>query len=254
MSRGVSGLEGFRSVPSTIYGDDVVPDIYRNLVDSNDDFVLRGMVAAGLEYRYPFVATNSWGTHVLEPIAQIILRPDEQHIGELPNEDAQSVFFDTTTLFHWDKFSGYDRMEGGGRANVGAQYTLNFNKAASANVMFGQSYQLFGLNSFAAEDLVNTGLESGLDTDTSDYVASAYLQLTRSLALSSRFRLDEGTWEPKTTEFEARFTQGRVSGGLVYGRYDEQPAIGFLDVREGVLGQSKVFLERQYLCERRRAL
>src|SRR5690606_20299597 len=103
--------------------DDTIPD---DFINTDEEFVTRGMVGGGLEYRYPFVAHTSWGTHIFEPIAQIILRPNEQQIGNIPNEDAQSLFFDTSTLFAWDKFSGYDRIEGGGRANVGMQYTLSF--------------------------------------------------------------------------------------------------------------------------------
>ena len=56
----------------------------------------------------------------LEPMAQVFARPDEQYIGELgiPNEDAQSFVFDAVArLFERDKFSGYDRMEGGTRVN-----------------------------------------------------------------------------------------------------------------------------------------
>ena len=41
----------------------------------------------------------------------------------IPNEDAQSFVFDATTLFERDKFSGYDRIEGGTRANVGFRYS-----------------------------------------------------------------------------------------------------------------------------------
>ena len=41
----------------------------------------------------------------------------------MPNEDAQSFVFDTTNLFDRDKFSGYDRIEGGTRANLGVRYT-----------------------------------------------------------------------------------------------------------------------------------
>ena len=48
-----------------------------------------------------------------------------------------------------DKYSGWDRVEGGSRANVGLQYTAQVNRAGSLNVLFGQSYSLFGQNSFA---------------------------------------------------------------------------------------------------------
>ena len=37
------------------------------------DGLARGMPAAGVEYRYPFVSVSSWGTQTIEPIAQLIL-------------------------------------------------------------------------------------------------------------------------------------------------------------------------------------
>ena len=52
------------------------------------------MPTVGLEYRYPLIGVQSWGTQTLEPIAQLIFRPDETGIGLLPNEDAQSLIFD----------------------------------------------------------------------------------------------------------------------------------------------------------------
>jgi LPS-assembly protein len=58
---------------------------------------------------------GNFGIHALEPIAQIVARPNESRIGRLPNEDAQSLVFDDSNLFSWDRFSGYDRVEGGVR-------------------------------------------------------------------------------------------------------------------------------------------
>ena len=52
----------------------------------------------------------------------------DRSIGKLPNEDAQSLIFDDSNLFKVDKFSGWDRVEGGGRANAGIQYTAQFNR------------------------------------------------------------------------------------------------------------------------------
>ncbi|MFX8339349.1 LPS assembly protein LptD, partial [Acinetobacter baumannii] len=80
------------------------------------------MPAVGLMYRYPWLITSTFGNHVIEPIMQIVARPNETFIGRLPNEDAQSLVFDDTTLFQADKFSGFDRAEGGSRLNAGLQY------------------------------------------------------------------------------------------------------------------------------------
>ena len=200
----------------------------------------RGMAGGGVEYRYPLVASNASGTHIIEPIAQFIVRPDEQRIGESPNEDAQSLMFDDTTLFEWDKFSGWDRVEGGGRLNAGLQYTWTMPTGAFINVLVGQSYHLFGINSFAELDTVNTGLESGLESSRSDYVARLFVQASPNLALSTRFRFDEDTFEARTTELQATFRQGPLQGNVLYGRYEERPRIGFGDTQEGILGSAKL--------------
>jgi LPS-assembly protein len=213
-----------------------------HFINTDSEFMLRGMAGIGLEYRYPFMAVNSVGTHVLEPIAQILIRPNETKIGDLPNEDAQSLIFDDTTLFAWDKFSGWDRVEGGSRANVGAQYTLTLNNGGFINVMFGQSLHLFGENSFATGDLANIGSESGLETDQSDYVSRLYFQPSRSLSFSSRFRFSEQDFDAKTIELESRFQRGAVAASVMYGKYDAQQSIGFSDVREGVLATTRIKL------------
>ena len=120
-----------------------------NYIGTGDSDLARVMPVAGLEYHYPFIDVQPWGTQTIEPIAQLILRPNESSIGKFPNEDAQSLVFDDTNLFQVDKFSGWDRIEGGSRLNAGLQYTAQVNGAGSLNALFGQSYQLFGQNSFA---------------------------------------------------------------------------------------------------------
>jgi len=213
-----------------------------NFIQTGTDGVFRGMPAVGLEYRYPFLSAHSWGTQTLEPIAQVIVRPNETHIGDLPNEDAQSLVFDDSNLFAIDKFSGWDRVEGGTRANVGIQYTAQVNGAGFFSALFGQSYQLFGQNSFAQADTVNTGLESGLDQRVSDYVARLSFQPNRTYKLSSRFRFDEETFEVRRLEVEGSVNFDRWSASVLYGNYDAQPLLGFLERREGILGSGAVKL------------
>jgi len=195
----------------------------------------RVMPTAGVEYRYPFIGVQSWGTQTVEPIAQLILRPNESSRGKLPNEDAQSLIFDDTNLFKVDKFSGWDRAEGGGRVNAGMQYTAQFNRGGFFNVLFGESYQIFGENSFALGDSTNTGIASGLDTRKSDYVARASYQPNNIYSFISRFRFDQDDFTLNRLEIESRMTFDRWNAGVLYGDYAAQPQLGFLDRRQGVL-------------------
>jgi LPS-assembly protein len=209
-----------------------------NFLPVGDTQALRVMPTVGLEYRYPFINVQPWGTTTIEPIAQVIIRPNETYAGKLPNEDAQSMVFDASNLFSVDKFSGYDRVEGGGRANVGVQATTQFDRGGSINVLFGQSYQLFGMNSFAVADATNTGVDSGLQNTRSDYVARVNYSPNRTYTFSVRTRLDEATLNVNRFEAEGRASFDRWSVSLMYGNYAQQPELGYLTRREGLLGSA----------------
>jgi len=211
-----------------------------NFLPVGDTQAARVMPTVGLEYRYPFINVQPWGTTTIEPIAQIIIRPNESYAGKLPNEDAQSMVFDASNLFRVDKFSGYDRVEGGGRANVGVQATTQFDRGGSVNVLFGQSYQLFGMNSFAVADATNTGMDSGLQNTRSDYVGRVNYSPNRTYTFSVRTRLDEPTLNVNRFEAEGRAAFDRWSVSLMYGNYAPQPELGYLTRREGLLGSASM--------------
>jgi LPS-assembly protein len=211
-----------------------------NFLPVGDTQALRLMPTVGLEYRYPFINVQPWGSTTIEPIAQIIIRPNETYAGKLPNEDAQSMVFDASNLFAVDKFSGYDRVEGGGRANVGVQSTTQFDRGGSINVLFGQSYQLFGLNSFAVRDVTNTGVDSGLQNTRSDYVARVNYSPNRTYTFSVRSRMDEQTLNINRFEAEGRASFDRWSVALMYGNYAPQADLGYLTRREGLLGSGSI--------------
>jgi LPS-assembly protein len=218
-----------------------------NFIDTGDTNLVRAMPTVGLEYRYPFINTHAWGTQTIEPIAQVIVRPDETQVGKWTNEDAQSLIFDDSNLFRVDKFSGYDRVEGGSRANYGLQYTAQFNQGGFFNALFGQSYNLFGQNSFAQNGTTNTGLDSGLDTRQSDYVARVSYQPNSTYKFTSRFRFDHDKFTPRRTELEASAAFDRWSVSMLYGDYAAQPQIGFLERRQGVLGSGSVKLDANWV-------
>jgi LPS-assembly protein len=218
-----------------------------NYLPVGDNQLVRGMPAIGMEYRYPFINVQAWGTQTVEPIAQVIFRPNETQVGKWPNEDAQSFTFDDSNLFKVDKFSGWDRVEGGSRANAGVQYTAQFNQGGTVNALFGQSYQLFGANSFALAGVSNTALDSGLDTNVSDYVARLSFQPNRTYMFTSRFRFDHDTMERRRMELEARANYDRWSVSVLYGDYAPQPDLGFLTRRQGILTGATVKLDTNWV-------
>jgi len=218
-----------------------------NYITPGNNDIVRAMPTVGLEYKYPFISVQSWGTQTIEPVAQVVVRPNETQIGALPNEDAQSLIFDDSNLFKVDKYSGWDRVEGGGRLNAGIQYTAQFNRAGNVNLLFGQSYQLFGLNSFAVGGLTNTGLDSGLDTTRSDYVARASYQPNSAFMFTSRFRFDQATFATQRMELETNASFGRWNATVMYGDYAAQPALG-LDQRQGILTSGRFKINENWVA------
>lgn len=243
-------LSGFNSPDATQQG--FVGPGYGNFNQANflggnaDNFMFRPMPTIGLEYRYPFMATTSWGTHHIEPLAQLVIRPNETRIGKLPNEDAQSLIFDENSIFSFNRFSGYDRVEGGSRLNYGGRYTFRSNGAFFASVLVGQSLQLGGRNSYAAYDLANTGRNSGLDTRRSDYVTAATVQPFTNVSITARGRFDEKTFALRRADVSATASLGPVSLSATYTRIGPQPEVGYPFRREGLQLTSAVQLPRNF--------
>ncbi|MCF6197793.1 MAG: LPS-assembly protein LptD [Hyphomicrobiaceae bacterium] len=189
-------------------------DVYR-FADPDDNNKIRtetrGTVLAGLEYRYPFIANLGNSSHIIEPIGQVIYRPDNKKLqNRLPNEDAQSLVFDDTLLFDSNKFSGYDRLETGARANVGVRYTINLPDGGNIRTVFGQSYQLQGVNPFKEAN------ESGLETTRSDYVGGFYFEPSKHFGLIAQGRFDQQDFELRRTDIHSWMSYGPFTASANY--------------------------------------
>lgn len=214
---------------------------------SKPDFIGHITPGFGMEWRYPFLIKAGGGAHIVEPIAQIVARPNESGVSKSPNEDAQSLVFDDTNLFEWSKFSGYDRFEGGLRANLGAQYTGTFANGSSLNILGGQSFQLAGQNSYAAANAANVGINTGLQTKRSDYVGRIAFDPAPGYSLIAKARFDQNNFALRRLDVGASFAfSNRVSGQLAYSRYAAQPEIGFPFRREGVLAAARFNFNKYY--------
>lgn len=229
----------------TRYEDNTIAVIQSQMAEADiRDQYWRYMATAGLEARYPILITTQHSSHVIEPMAQILARPDEQFAQRLgiPNEDAQSMVFDATSLFETDKFSGYDRIEGGTRANLGVRYSGTFDNGWTLNAIAGQSYQLAGLNSFAGVDMVSAGAFSGLETDRSDYVGQFGVASPGGLSAAVGGRFDETSLAMRRGEVRVGYTGDRFSVSGQYAFIEKQPLYGFASDRHeiSVAGRAKI--------------
>jgi LPS-assembly protein len=220
------------------------PDNYAGY--TSNDAPTRYMLTAGVELRYPWLVTLGNSTHIIEPIAQIYARNDEQLAGQLPNEDSQSLVFDASNLFSRNKFSGFDRVEGGTRANVGLRYTGSLDNGVGLRAVVGQSYHLAGLNSYATDDLLAVGSDSGLETDVSDFVGSAGIELPMGLSLSAGVRLDEKTLDLRRTDVNLTYDNDRLSASLTYTDVDARPEYSFDEDNQTIASSSTIKLNQSW--------
>jgi LPS-assembly protein len=242
---------------------------YNNFTDAvtdqviDNDSLARGLAAGGVTVAYPWIATTAGASHVIEPIGQIIARTASVNQNEFPVEDARSLVFDDTNLFDTNKFSGWDRLETGTRANVGLQYTFQPWSGGYARVLAGQSYQLSGANPYenrsifctppgaaAPIEVVAPGVDdncnpvfspnSGLETTSSDYVLGAYIAPSDNFRVISQSRFDDKDLTLKREDAAIVFNYGplTLSGAYAYtfadpelGGRGEQDLIGLFGLR-----------------------
>jgi LPS-assembly protein len=210
-----------------------------------EDTITRAMATAALTYAFPFVASSPSGSHVVEPVAQIVARPASVSQRRLPDEDAKSLVWDDTLLFDVDKFSGWDRIETGTRANVGLQYTYQANSGAYARVIAGQSYHLAGQNPYTDPGVVPDGFggtisnfspNSGLDTDRSDYVLGTYLAPFSNFKMVSQGRFDERELSLRRGDVYGTYAIGPLSLQAQYTYTRDDANIGVFKSEQDVLG------------------
>lgn len=207
----------------------------RSLERDNDSFG-RGVASAGVLAEYPWLARSRAGSHVIAPIGQLIARTqlgDDQE--RLPNEDSRSLVFDDTNLFEVDKFSGFDRVETGSRANVGIQYTFQADSGGYARLLAGLSFQLDDENPFQDpgavpiddnnndDDFDEDGEtepsftdDSGLESRRSDVVLGAYLAPTSVFQLIGQSRFDEEDFSLEQIDVFSKASFGPVFASATY--------------------------------------
>jgi LPS-assembly protein len=169
---------------------------------------------AGVEARYPLIATLGHSTHLLEPIAQFIVAPDDIDAGDIPNEDSITVEFDEANLFDNNRFPGFDRVETGTRLNLGLRYARVADDAFTLDGTIGRVFRL------SEEGAFSPG--SGLAPRQSDYVAAIGVGFAPYLRLANRLRVDD-EFDLNRFEIEGVLTLPRATLTTSYVFLGEDP-------------------------------
>jgi LPS-assembly protein len=192
-----------------------------------DNDVLLGLTPiAALDVRYPLAARSPGITHLVEPIAQIVYRGASSIQPGITNEDSQSVIFDDTNLFSYNRFTGADRQETGLRLNAGGRYLASFDDGNYFELVGGQSFQVAGTNAFEEANRQRVGLASGLDADASYAVLGAYGMLADTIRGGGKVQVDNEDWSIASASLNLGYVQDRWSAGFVYLYNEATPETG----------------------------
>ncbi|EAR50180.1 organic solvent tolerance protein, putative [Oceanicola granulosus HTCC2516] len=158
-------------------------DRYRIDEDSAfPDHVTRRTPYLQAELRWPLARTTATGsTHVLEPV--LALTWSDTYGGRVPNEDSQVVELDETNLFALSRFPGEDAREDGWRAAAALSWTVARPSGWQARTTVGRLLRASPDPRFASG--------TGLDGDTSDWVAVVGLDTPTGLSLDARALFDD---------------------------------------------------------------
>jgi len=197
--------------------------------DSETDFYLTP--TAGVDARMPFI--TSWGDYasVLTPVMQLIATPSAPNQRDNANEDAITLNFDTSNLFLSDRYSGYDRWEGGVRANAGLNYLLMAPTGGFLRASLGESFHIAGENSYL--------VGSGLNGTSSNMVGAIAVQFMPAITLGYQARWEEDFSQINVQEAALGLNLGKFIGSLNYADISAAANYGRPDNDEQIWGSGR---------------
>ncbi len=191
-----------------------------NYMADNVAHGVHGQAQVALRLNWPFVrATYGGGNQIVEPILQVIAAPQSGNStrDNIPNEDSLDYEFTDATLFQLNRFGGYDRFDGGVRANVALRAEWNLAGGQKLEGLVGASWQQHIDRNLYPEFQPWNGFETG--KHLSDIV-SRFSYVPNSLfdfTARGRFDHDNGDVRFADAIASAGVKLLRVNGGFIYG-------------------------------------
>ena len=165
----------------------------------------RDLATAGMNVSYPMFRKFKGFVAIIEPVAQLAVSPDAQVSPYIPTEDSQSLEFDETTLFSFNKSPGFDIYESGARLNLGLRGELRFNSGLEVQGLIGRvlrdEVETQFLKTVAINGQAYTYDPSGLGSQNSDWIATGSFQTRSGFNGYTRLRFDGETGRMSQGEY-----------------------------------------------------
>jgi LPS-assembly protein len=183
-----------------------------------------------LKVNWPFLRdAGSLGSQIIEPIVQVIAAPNTGNSlrDHIPNEDALNYEFTDATLFSLNRFGGYDRFDGGTRANAALHANWTFPGGSAIDGLVGASWQQHIDRNLYPQFQPWNGFETG--KHVSDIVGRISFTPNPWVDFTARGRVDQHTGDIPFADAVASFGKPilHVSTGYFYGATDPFPLYTF---------------------------
>lgn len=189
-------------------------------------------------WRYPFVKHQGSTTQLIEPIAGFVVAPRGGNPDKIPNEDSLDVEFDDLSLFRDNRFTGYDRVEGGQRVVYGLRGGVYGAGGGSSTAFLGQSYRFNEDSPYAPG--------TGLNDQLSDVVGRLSVSPNNMLDFLYRFRFDAEELQSRRNEITMGVGPPRLRLELTYLFIDEEPTTSEFGDRQEINGALNIGLTRNW--------
>ncbi|CAM3196338.1 LPS-assembly protein LptD [Asticcacaulis taihuensis] len=182
--------------------------------------ISRDLATAGLNISYPMYRKFKGFTAIIEPVAQLAVSPEAQVSPYIPTEDSQSFEFDETTLFSFNKSSGFDIYEAGSRLNLGLRGELRFKSGLRVDGLLGRVLRNDIETQFMKTVAINgqsyTYDASGLGSQNSDWIATGSFDTGAGLNGYTRLRFDGQTGRLNQGEYGLTAVRANTQATLRY--------------------------------------
>lgn len=183
----------------------------------------RGIAAAAVDVRWPFMGEAFGGVQRIAPRVQIVAAPRLANLS-VPNEDARAIDLEDSNLFALNRFAGYDRFEDSTRITYGLEYSLSLPDFSLESIV-GQSYRLNNRESILPDG-------TGLSDRMSDVVGRTTVRYKDFVSLIHRFRLDKDGLSVRRNEINATVGSRRTYALVGYLRLNRNAAAGLEDLQD----------------------
>ena len=183
----------------------------------------RGIAAAAVDMRWPFMGEAFGGVQRIAPRVQIVAAPHLANLS-LPNEDARAVDLEDSNLFALNRFAGYDRFEDSTRITYGLEYSLALPNFSLESIV-GQSYRLNSRTSILPDG-------TGLSDRSSDIVGRTTVRYKNFVSLIHRFRLDKDSLSVRRNEIDATVGSKKTYAMVGYLRLNRNALSALEDLQD----------------------